>query len=201
MMWTAIPSIVIVLIIYAVIGLREVTSVPLDLTIVLEVLEDVYTISALTLIPLVIVLIMSFLRVKAFPTILVGALVGGLTAVLLQPDVVLAFVDDAALSTPMAIIKQLPAAETLGSTSSICSDKTGTLTLNRMTARALTIAGHQFEVTGEGYSYDGQLRHIGGMSETNLDPYLMPMALCADAVVDNGELVGDPTEGALVVLA
>jgi NhaC family Na+:H+ antiporter len=118
MMWTAIPSIVIVLIIYAVIGLREVTSVPLDLTIVLEVLEDVYTISALTLIPLVIVLIMSFLRVKAFPTILVGALVGGLTAVLLQPDVVLAFVDDAALSTPMAIIKQLPAAETLGSTSS-----------------------------------------------------------------------------------
>jgi NhaC family Na+:H+ antiporter len=117
-MWTAIPSIVIALIIYAVIGLREVTSVPLDLTIVLEVLEDVYTISALTLIPLVIVLIMSFLRVKAFPTILVGALVGGLTAVLLQPDVVLAFVDDAALSTPMAIIKQLPAAETLGSTSS-----------------------------------------------------------------------------------
>jgi Ca2+-transporting ATPase len=39
------------------------------------------------------------------------------------------------------------------------------------------------------------------MSETNLDPYLMPMALCADAVVDNGELVGDPTEGELVVLA
>jgi len=100
-----------------------------------------------------------------------------------------------------AIIKQLPAVETLGATSAICSDKTGTLTLNQMTARALTIAGHRYEVTGEGYSSDGQIRHIGGVSQTNLDPYMLPMALCADAVVVDGELVGDPTEGALVVLA
>ncbi len=101
-----------------------------------------------------------------------------------------------------AVIKQLPAVETLGSTSAICSDKTGTLTLNQMTARILVIAGHRYEVTGEGYRYDGQIRHVGGVSEkTNLDAYMLPMALCADAVVHEGELVGDPTEGALVVLA
>jgi Ca2+-transporting ATPase len=100
-----------------------------------------------------------------------------------------------------AIIKQLPAVETLGSTSAICSDKTGTLTLNQMTARALVIAGHRYDITGEGYETVGQIRHIGGMSETDLDPYLLPMALCADAVVADGEVVGDPTELALVVLA
>ena len=100
-----------------------------------------------------------------------------------------------------AIIKKLPAVETMGSTSAICSDKTGTLTLNQMTARSLNIAGYRYEITGEGYSSDGQIQRVGGMSETSLDPYLLPMALCADAFVENGELVGDPTEGALVVLA
>ncbi|MCP4359172.1 MAG: HAD-IC family P-type ATPase [Chloroflexi bacterium] len=100
-----------------------------------------------------------------------------------------------------AIIKKLPAVETMGSTSAICSDKTGTLTLNQMTARSLNIAGNRYEITGEGYSSDGQVRRVGGVGETVLDPYLLPMALCADAVVEDGELVGDPTEGALVVLA
>jgi len=100
-----------------------------------------------------------------------------------------------------AVIKQLPAVETLGSTSAICSDKTGTLTLNQMTARVLAIAGHRYDITGEGYETEGQIRHIGGRQETNLDPYLLPMALCADAIVRDGEVVGDPTELALVVLA
>ncbi len=100
-----------------------------------------------------------------------------------------------------AIIKRLPAVETLGSTSAICSDKTGTLTLNQMTARDLVIAGHHYSITGEGYDSNGQIRHVAGASEADLDPILLPMVLCSDAVINDGELVGDPTEGALVVLA
>jgi P-type Ca2+ transporter type 2C len=100
-----------------------------------------------------------------------------------------------------AIVKRLPAVETLGSTSAICSDKTGTLTLNKMTARELVIPGrNRFTISGEGYSTEGQISHVGG-ENFDLDPYLLPMALCADAVLDRDALIGDPTEGALIVLA
>ena len=105
------------------------------------------------------------------------------------------------LAKANAIMKRLRSTETLGSTSAINSDKTGTLTLNQMTAVELTIPGRRYTVSGGGYATEGKITHVFGPAEVPLDQFLLPMALCADAVVKDGELVGDPTEGALVVLA
>jgi Ca2+-transporting ATPase len=105
------------------------------------------------------------------------------------------------LASQNAIVKRLPSVETLGSVSAICSDKTGTLTLNKMTAREFSIPGqNRFNVTGEGYSTTGQILHVGG-ARFDLDAILLPMALCSDARLDGENLIGDPTEGALIVLA
>ena len=70
-----------------------------------------------------------------------------------------------------------------------------------MTAIELVIPGQRYTITGGGYATGGQITHIGGKTNLDLEPYFLPMALASDAVVRDGELVGDPTEGALVVLA
>ena len=106
-----------------------------------------------------------------------------------------------ALAAKGAIVKRLRSVETLGATSAICSDKTGTLTLNQMTARQLVIVGHRFSVEGEGYSTVGNILHVAGEGDVQLESFLLPMALANDAAVRDGEIVGDPTEAALVVLA
>ncbi|MCX5042526.1 cation-translocating P-type ATPase [Aldersonia sp. NBC_00410] len=100
-----------------------------------------------------------------------------------------------------AIVKQLSAVETLGSTADIATDKTGTLTLNQMTVRRLHIVGRGFRVSGEGYATTGQILTGDGIPLPDLTDALTAMALCNDASVHDGTLVGDPTEGALVVLA
>ena len=106
------------------------------------------------------------------------------------------------LADANAIIKRLRSTETLGATSAICSDKTGTLTLNQMTAVELTIPGRQYSVSGGGYSTEGQIKKVAGEPDVDLEPFMFPLALACDAVLTpTGEMIGDPTEGALVVLA
>ena len=107
------------------------------------------------------------------------------------------------MAAQRAIVKRLAAVETLGCTTVICSDKTGTLTLNQMTARALWVGGRSLSVSGEGYGSDGEITAAdeGAEAARDLSSLLVPAAVCNDSRVSDGQLIGDPTEGALVALA
>jgi len=105
-----------------------------------------------------------------------------------------------------AVVRHLPAVETLGSTSVICSDKTGTLTRNEMTVQVAWLEGHEFRFSGIGYSPVGDVEH-DGVRLTDLPGPLHDLltiaTLCNDAALreqrDGWTITGDPTEAALVV--
>ncbi|WP_225895211.1 cation-translocating P-type ATPase [Leptolyngbya sp. NIES-2104] len=108
-----------------------------------------------------------------------------------------------------ALIRKLPAVETLGSVTTICSDKTGTLTQNKMVVQAVHTHECSVKVTGEGYSPNGEFliddRTIEPNQHPDLQALLLACVLCNDAVLqrEQGEwaILGDPTEGALLSLA
>src|SRR4029078_5583806 len=74
-------------------------------------------------------------------------------------------------------------------------------TRNTMPASERALPSRRYTITGSGYSTEGQITRSAGQSDVPLDQFLMPMILASDAVVRDGEMIGDPTEGALVVLA
>jgi Ca2+-transporting ATPase len=107
-----------------------------------------------------------------------------------------------------ALIRKMPAVETLGCTTVICSDKTGTLTKGEMTVRKIFNGDRLIEVTGEGYTPVGDFRGseiIKVTNDSSLRLFLLGGLLCNDTVLRGNEgqwsIKGDPTEGALVVVA
>ncbi|MDP2903032.1 MAG: HAD-IC family P-type ATPase [Methylovulum sp.] len=101
-----------------------------------------------------------------------------------------------------AIVKRLAAVETLGCTTVICTDKTGTLTVNQMTARALFYQGQSYRVSGEGYDCVGEIFTIAGDNKpADMKNLLVPLVLCNDSQLHGQQVIGDPMEGALLVLA
>jgi P-type Ca2+ transporter type 2C len=98
-----------------------------------------------------------------------------------------------------AVVKNLASVETLGSTSAINSDKTGTLTLNQVTVVEVIDPTDQYEISGTGYGLDGEVKHAAGNNNT-IDEAILPFLITNDAKLVDGKVVGDPTEGALLVL-
>ncbi len=106
------------------------------------------------------------------------------------------------LAESKAVVKSLADVETLGGTTVINSDKTGTLTLNQMTATTMLAGGDWFDVQGGGYRKTGAILGVAGAELPDFSRLALGLTLCSDATVaDDESIIGDPTEAALVVVA
>ena len=142
------------------------------------------------------------LRGQAWETLFITAVALAIAAIPeALPTVVDVILSNGAmdLAKHNAIVKELSSVETLGSTSAINSDKTGTLTMNQMTVVEVLDPTDRYTVSGTGYSLEGQVQHAAGTSAT-IDDAILPFLMANDAKLQDGKVVGDPTEGALLVL-
>src|SRR4029450_10236790 len=98
-----------------------------------------------------------------------------------------------------AIGKELASVETLGFASAINSDKTGTLTMNQMTAVEVVDPIDRYTISGTGYGLEGKVHHAAGTS-ASIEDAILAYVVAGDAKLVDGKVVGDPTEGALLVL-
>src|SRR3954447_19599822 len=98
-----------------------------------------------------------------------------------------------------AVVKDLTSVETLGSTSAINSDKTGTLTMNQVTVTEVVAPDDRYTISGSGYELEGKVHRAAGSSAA-IDDAIVPYLMANDAKLVDGKVVGDPTEGALLVL-
>jgi cation-transporting ATPase F len=142
---------------------------------------------------------------KAAVALAVGAIPEGLPSAV----TIIMAIGVSRMAARRAIIRSLPAVETLGSTTVICTDKTGTLTQNQMTVRRVLAGEEVFDVTGSGYAPAGEIRARGAVSNpagfSPLVECLRCGLLCADAELSESgglwRVQGDPTEGALIASA
>ena len=166
-----------------------------------------HSVAKLAIVIVAIVFVIGLIRGESFTKVALTAVALAVAAIpegLPAVTVVTLAIGVSKMAKKNAIVKRLASVETLGCATVICSDKTGTLTLNEMTAVEIVSQLLPHEVTGTGYAPVGEIRHHGD-EPVSLDTALISMALCNDAEIreSNGqwELVGDPTEGALAVLA
>src|SRR6476659_8110878 len=159
-------------------------------------------IGAAALVTMIVMFVLGLARGQSADTLFITAIALAIAAIPTALPTVLQVILSAGakeLAGENAIVKELVSVETLGSTSAINSDKTGTLTMNQMTVVEVLDPVDRYTITGIGYGLDGKVLHAVG-SSASIEGPILPYMVASDAKLVDGKVVGGPTEGALLVL-
>src|SRR6478752_6674551 len=159
-------------------------------------------IGAAALVTMIVMFVLGLARGQSADTLFITAIALAIAAIPTALPTVLQVILSAGakdLAGENAIVKELVSVETLGSTSAINSDKTGTLTMNQMTVVEVLDPVNRYTISGIGYGLEGKIHHAAG-SSASIEDAILPYLIASDAKLQDGKVVGDPTEGALLVL-